>query len=292
MICSQFILLISIICISAQKISGDAGMEDDTVNQNPFNIPTINWEDILKNIPTVEPIALPTLDPNFWQNLPTIPPIVLPTIDPMFWNNLPTIPPIVLPTINPDFWKNFPTISPIQWPTLDANFWKNLNLPTLPPLQIPTLDPNFWKNLPTIPPFVFPTPAPRESQCTYKLSQELQNNATMAARLNYMQVEQVLNRLLLESTWICNGFQTQKLTDLTKKYAVLQSDMQTVTSYFSTSDLQQLLLSILQGDTSQVFRLFFSKTMENLANSTITGELSKASTQLSMLQFDLAINTI
>lgn len=84
------------------------------------------------------------------------------------------------------------------------------------------------KNLPTIPPFVFPTPAPRESQCTYKLSQELQNNATMAARLNYMQVEQVLNRLLLESTWICNGFQTQKLTDLTKKYAVLQSDMQTV----------------------------------------------------------------
>lgn len=29
-------------------------MEDDTVNQNPFNIPTINWEDILVKPPKNE----------------------------------------------------------------------------------------------------------------------------------------------------------------------------------------------------------------------------------------------
>ncbi|CAO4368222.1 unnamed protein product [Caenorhabditis nigoni] len=214
--------------VLTQKIDGDVGIEEliaqansVTVDPaNPFNIPTINWEDILKNIPTIPPLVLPTLDPNFWQNIPTIPPIVLPTLDPNFWQNLPTLPP--LPTLDPDFWKNLPTLPPL--PTLDPNFWQNLiSLPTLPPLQFPTLDPNFWKNLPTLPPI--PTPTPRTAQCTYKLGQEILTNSSFAGNLNYTNVQSVLDEMLQKSVEVCNGFQTQKLTDLSLKYGVLQDSL-------------------------------------------------------------------
>ncbi|PIC40851.1 hypothetical protein B9Z55_008459 [Caenorhabditis nigoni] len=67
-----FIFLAS--TVFTQKIDGDVGIEDLIAQSNlvtvdpanPFNIPTINWEDILKNIPTIPPLVLPTLDPNFW----------------------------------------------------------------------------------------------------------------------------------------------------------------------------------------------------------------------------------
>ncbi|KAF1763667.1 hypothetical protein GCK72_011934 [Caenorhabditis remanei] len=284
---------------TCQKISGDVGdeivIQPDilvTVNPNPFNIPTVNWDDILKNIPTIPPLVLPTLDPNFLQNLPTIPPLVLPTLDPDFWKNLPTIPPLQLPTLDPKFWQNLniPTLPPFQIPTLDPNFWQNFNFPTLPPL--PTLDPNFWQNLPTIPPFTFQTPTPKTAQCIYKLSQELQSNMTFVGSLNYTYVQSVVDALIMQSVSICNGFQTQRLTDLSKKYGVLVADVQEIVQYFSLSDLEKMLQSILEGDSGQIFQLFFAKTMENLANPSVTAKLSKASTQISTLQFDLLINPI
>ncbi|EGT47889.1 hypothetical protein CAEBREN_20071 [Caenorhabditis brenneri] len=145
--------------VHSQKVSGDVGVESEiqsdivTINPNPFNIPTINWDDILKNIPTIPPLILPTLDPNFWQNLPT---------------------------------------------------------------------------LPTFPPLVFPTVAPKTSQCTYKLSQEISNNETFSISLNYTDVQSVVNALLDRSLEICTGFQTQRLTDLSKKYGVLIADLQDV----------------------------------------------------------------
>ncbi|CAL2035133.1 unnamed protein product [Caenorhabditis brenneri] len=213
--------------VHSQKVSGDVGVESEiqsdivTINPNPFNIPTINWDDILKNIPTIPPLILPTLDPNFWQNLPTLSPIVLPTIDPDFWKKIPTIPPFQLPTLDPNFWIYHYLKSIISQ--------QNLNIPTLPPL--PTLDPNFWQNLPTLPtfpPLVFPTVAPKTSQCTYKLSQEISNNETFSISLNYTDVQSVVNALLDRSLEICTGFQTQRLTDLSKKYGVLIADLQDV----------------------------------------------------------------
>ncbi|KAF1762467.1 hypothetical protein GCK72_010729 [Caenorhabditis remanei] len=77
---------------TCQKISGDVGdeavIQPDflvTVSPHPFNIPTVNWEDILKNIPIIPSLVLPTLDPNLLANLPTIRPLVLPTLDSVFW---------------------------------------------------------------------------------------------------------------------------------------------------------------------------------------------------------------
>uniref|UniRef100_A0A1I7UJV9 Recep_L_domain domain-containing protein n=1 Tax=Caenorhabditis tropicalis TaxID=1561998 RepID=A0A1I7UJV9_9PELO len=217
------VCLLLFFTVNCQKISGDVGNEMEiqsdivTIDPNPFNIPTINWDDILKNIPTVPPLVLPTLDPNFWQNLPT---------------------------------------------------------------------------LPTIPPLVFPTPTPRTSQCTYKLNQEILSNETFSNSLNYTNSQSVVDALIVQSVSVCNGFQTQKLTDLSNKYGVLITDVQDIVPYFSTSDLRKLTLSILQGDSGQVFNLFFSKTLENLTNPTVTLKLSKASSQISMLQFDLLLNPI
>ncbi|CAI2349058.1 unnamed protein product [Caenorhabditis sp. 36 PRJEB53466] len=273
------LLLPALTCSLSAKVSGDVGVEGvetdvsvATADPSILNIPTINWDDILKNIPTIPPIVLPTLDPNFWKNLPTIPPIQIPTLDPDFWKNLPTIPPIQIPTLDPNFWNNLPTLPPL--PTLDANFWQNL--PTFP----------------TIPPFVFPTPTPKTAQCTFILGQEIQNNSTFETNLNYTNVREVVNGLIAESAYLCTGFQTQKLTDLSNKYQVLISDTQQIVSYLTTAELKSLLLAVLNGDSGPVFQLFLSKSLANLANPDVSAKLSKVSSQLSLLQLDLALSPI
>ncbi|CAI4232420.1 unnamed protein product [Auanema sp. JU1783] len=261
----------------------------------PSPIPTIDINKILKSLPNIPPIQIPTIDSSFFASLPTLPPLVLPTIDPDFFKNFPTLAPIQIPTIDPDFFKNLPTIAPIQLPTIDPDFFKNI--PTLPPL--PTLDPNIFKGWPTLPPFKLPESpvfGNAQDRCIPKLLKFSRDNVTFQDDLKtFAQQGQATNAVLHavnESKVLCTEAESGKLAAFVEKHKNTFQLMDQFSSNFSEEERLKVFQWLITENSMALTSFSTQKGLQNMFNPSFGIGMMNLSLQISTMQMELLFQPI